>query len=1508
MDAAEYQTNALVVNNISFIGYAFYEPVSPPATFFGPGALELESALKNDGCLAYVDGTRRGLWCFRVWRKDGAPGTQPETSGFAKSVQKSGYTLSLAEEGAYEPAALAKTRGFGPNAANTPSSSSSSGSAILDLNFRNPSSATAPSTQPTLGLSVEQEPKLGTSNDAANSAPTSIRDTHGHFISAVLSALSTAFCAKTGATPMNPRTMLLPKVMEDEGSANAPILASLRAYLTTTGVLVAEISLSTVEGLDTLSDYATLPSIGITVLAAPLGVFATCQIPADSERSSVESAVGQSPDTQTLRLRSERDERSHPWRSICTKLLEARNGSCPVSGSQKWLNLQQIRRKPTEPKFDGKRTPLPHASPNISWPSSLCFCKALSKLSLKGGAEEPPPSEPHKSYDPLTLAKTWFLGSDKRDEEMAKKRQEREAAAARETALSDGQIQNTAGLSPLALQRLGNTGPPAGAMYPTPPDGVQIPVGVTPSMDGTVSSPGNNPSAMAMVDIDTVITIPGDTYHDGWENTGVKRERATGSFESENLFGDLGPDMFGDNDITDADFNFFDEQPDGMELTLDLQDMTGADTNLNLHPNLDAPAATELKVESPQPPPHIVPLSPVFAKPELKHARSSLTEDARRPVETQPDQHQQSSGTKRQASPFNPDTVFKRIRASLDNRKAFQQNSQIQISQPGSIFDKVDFGPSLSVVNSKYQGNGRFDVSFSQGPGPSTFNAPPTTEYLRRHNRGRKGLKEPPANISEIFVRMVNGQGSTSQHPSPTKLDDPPSDADEISLVSDLDDSSYESDEPLSPAKPTSVRRRRGDDDGESLATSFKELECLDAASPQLSLDLPRFSKSEVELSLAKYFADPEPPSFEVSLADQDFVMAAQILMEQASTSTLHLTNEAHRSLQTQLDRRRDLLSITNQSVQDLKSMLPTCFGEPVDSQFRPFMEIQDIPLLGQPTRMQPRPPGVDQLKPNNLFQIPSPHFELRRYESKLSVLPSAISFWESLGLGPSNGNKDINAICIYPDFAGLKDDVDCFLDRMQSIYESLKLGSFSRLTESVKIPGGLLPYQVDNPSETLQSIPSILGSAQLAGLSKLSDELFQLTAKETNFVVFFLYPADTPGAVVESCYSFHQLFERYKKLVAASRRPAENEMALQLVPIDFIASASSLATPSPVDFIRLAIETYDRCTFFGGPVPSPAIVLEKPLPRMIDFKLSASPSASLLHENTCLHIAYAQSIDERWVTAAWTDNRGSKQMTASYCLGRKGKSIATPLADVAHEIWQTTRDLISVWKVHWRIIITKCGVMEQSEIELWSILAQSDPKSITLTLLTVDTDPSLQLIPPAVKVPYNALGALYTTPVSTPQASMVSPEQSGNPPTPSLRDTATSAPTPGGGDSAVAPESDADATLVDVTDQTWGAVLSHRLNNSNSLTELNPAIASGYLVKRSGTRVEDPPVVMEVNIVHSEGNPRAYETLLREMLTYFRGLGTLARARGMVEKEVDVRPWHIAAAEKGVRALYLLM
>ncbi|KKF97462.1 Mediator of RNA polymerase II transcription subunit 13 [Ceratocystis platani] len=319
--------------------------------------------------------------------------------------------------------------------------------------------------------------------------------------------------------------------------------------------------------------------------------------------------------------------------------------------------------------------------------------------------------------------------------------------------------------------------------------------------------------------------------------------------------------------------------------------------------------------------------------------------------------------------------------------------------------------------------------------------------------------------------------------------------------------------------------------------------------------------------------------------------------------------------------------------------------------------------------------------------------------------------------------------------------------------------------------------------------------------------------------------------------------------------------------------------------------------------MPAPSILLDEPVQRSsIEFKTSA-PSESILHENSSIHVAYAKSLDNRWISIAWTDSRGLQQQTASYCLIRKGvRGQGMQWNDIAQDIWQATIELMAVWKVCWRVVISKCGAMDPSEVEYWTQLAQNETRaSFYLVLLAVDTAPALQLLPKAVQLSASVQSATYATPAGTPQAS--TPEVASTPR--ATADGPSTTPTPSTVD--VTSDPDGDGVLIDVAEQTWGIVLSHRLNNSMMPARQNLAMASGYLVKRGGMRCEDPPAVLEVNLVWLDGVARGVDPMLREMLKQFRGLGTLARARGVTE-QWDVRPWHIAAAEKGVRTLYALL
>ncbi|KAK4043135.1 mediator complex subunit 13 C-terminal-domain-containing protein [Parachaetomium inaequale] len=1501
MDAGEYETNTLLISNLSAISFRIYEPIAAPSSTYTFNASGVEHALRSDGHLVYMDAVRRGIWCFYLSSGDPTAAGHSERLGLHARMEVCGYPLGLVGDGNLEPIGLLKNRPLGTNAINTPSSSSSAGSA-LDANMRSAQPFSFPPTPVVVDGKVASTPV----GDVKGYGSVPAREIHEFFITAVLSSLTAYFCRTVGAILLNSRSALLPPQAFNSGS------------------LVISLHVSVLQGLVSSADVlrSSLLHAGPTVLAAPFGTFGTLQGVVDTESQVADGGYGQSPDTQVSRLRPDHCDKFLQLKTTCCKLLQMSGMSPSLLDGCSWLNIHFLQRKPYEQRADGKRTPLVGSGPTAPWPAVLCFRKPKMETMLDMSFEKALSGTGADHLDPLNKAKMWCQGVSEREAAAARRKKEREVALAREHADPDvrGHPQ-TNGYSPMALWRSSaNGGPPTatGTMYPTPPDGVQ-PSGVTPSFDGgQVQSPAGQPAMNALGDAHTAMQqdalAPG--LNAGWDGAEPRPEQTATNFSEDNLFGDLGEDMFEGNELTDADFNFFDEHPGSADMDLSGLPEMGSSTmgmqengNHQFAEQAQAAPSTENRMD-------IRPVSPQFTKPELRHARSTLAEENRQQTNMESFNRNSTIGIKRNPSPFNPETVFKRIRASI-RPPSLTISTQREPGRRRSLFEKVDFDPALSPASKKYEEKGPFDytsTALKEKESRALQNGGPlTTGRLLGSAQQRRNLKELPPDVSSIVAKLARVVPT-----GPRQQDDARSESDDGSSASSDEDTSDRMGHASSPAK-SSVVRRRPEDDVISMAASFRELEHVSADSPGYGpVDLSRLSNSEIpDFSLSKYFADPEPVPLRISASDDDFITVAQILTEQAASGFLRLAPQ--RPSSEVQDMRRSLVKAIRYSIRGLQKALPRSLAGAAGCQLRPFTEVQDVPLLVQPNgRVQVRPAEFP--KPS-IFLIPTPHVELRRYENQLSVLPSAVSFWDTLGLGPVQGPKSVVAVCIFPQLEGMRDNTSAFLDRVQSTYESLRLGAFERLPTIGSIVDSLvlLPIDHDMVSPGL-NLPRAR-SAYTDQMTNLAMSLAGVSMSEKNFVVYFAYTPENPGSIVDSCSAFQELFEHYKRCMMDRKKHITNELVLQLVPLDAVASETSLVVLSPAECTKLCLETYDRCTLFGGPMPSPAIMLERALPRGIDFKLAATPSPNLLRENSCIHVAYARSVDERWVTAAWTDNRGSTQSMASYCLGRRGKPLSRVLGDVIHEIWETTHDLISTCKVHWRVVITKCGPMEQHEMELWTGMAQAETRAtVSLVLLTVDTDPSLQLIPPAATIPLSAPSVFYTTPVSTPQPlSVVSPDQFGNPSTP-MGNTGPSigATTPGGDASSSQqqppqpnqPDADGagDTTLVDTAETTWGVVVSHRLNNSASLTDLNPALASGYLVKRAGPRQEDAPVAMEVNVVYSDNARAMYDVLLREMLAYFRGLGTLARVRGVTEREVDVRPWHVAVVEKAVRVLYLLM
>ena len=207
-------------------------------------------------------------------------------------------------------------------------------------------------------------------------------------------------------------------------------------------------------------------------------------------------------------------------------------------------------------------------------------------------------------------------------------------------------------------------------------------------------------------------------------------------------------------------------------------------------------------------------------------------------------------------------------------------------------------------------------------------------------------------------------------------------------------------------------------------------------------------------------------------------------------------------------------------------------------------------------------------------------------------------------------------------------------------------------------------------------------------------------------------------------------------------------------------------------------------------------------------------------------------------------------------------------------------------------------------------MLVDSSNQQVSVTILTIDTDPLLDfpLQEHTNRHPESSTG-LLATPANTPQSNAASPDISGF------------GTTPGGAAQVGTPPSsvaladhDAEARLVNLTNETWGVIISSTLQNpplpDPAISSTCPAVACTYLMKRAGPRDEDGMVRIAVDVVYSQAGHRA---ILKEVSAMYSGLALLARVRAMREGEAarrveSVLPCHVIAARRGHAAVSATM
>jgi hypothetical protein len=523
-----------------------------------------------------------------------------------------------------------------------------------------------------------------------------------------------------------------------------------------------------------------------------------------------------------------------------------------------------------------------------------------------------------------------------------------------------------------------------------------------------------------------------------------------------------------------------------------------------------------------------------------------------------------------------------------------------------------------------------------------------------------------------------------------------------------------------------------------------------------------------------------------------------------------------------------------------------------------------------------------------DIFHVPPPHVRLQRGDNVLEMLPPALYFWETFSLAPISGGKNVISFCFHPSSDALKEGADFLLDRVSSSYEAGRFGIHVRAEVESVVINGLVPVEIpeDAPRDYENGMKSLLSHLESFGsviASGVADE-------GMNVVIYVVNPFQHPSALVDICTGFVRMQRLYETCIATLPEAKPNHLVLQIVPASFVAH--KLGGVMRVGIVhRLAVEVYSRCipTDAGidydeaKRVSSPPIQLARPIPKSIEFRITPDPSPALLKENQLLHIAYSQSLDERWVAVAWSDNTGALQKTAIINLGRQNTAILRPFPDVMNEIWDTTIELIKYPAVKWRLCITKVcnnAAMPHDERETWQALVKTHERVSATYLLCADLSSPYRVSEtlPELKMEnfwpqanlYSTPPVVMNTPTPTGSSSIVSPDA-----------TAT---TPGGGFSESVAELDADAELLDAVDESWGVVVGHTVPKDQGKRKRSP---TGLLLRRDGGEEGGGwRVVVCFSVLEGGG-----VEVVREVVEVWRGLGVLGTfvgGRGGV-------PWMLA-------------
>lgn len=869
------------------------------------------------------------------------------------------------------------------------------------------------------------------------------------FISAVTGALSLQLIRRDHAIPLGSRTLFTaiesddhecPRIANDN-PASIPTLTTLHVQLTSVGKLMISLPTVAQDGITRLSQ----PSSALEdIVDAPRGTDLWLSPSGSVARlvsGNPDPAAAPSPYVTADATGNDRPRSVHhkQWKLAVFDWLKCFGLPVRPVDEMTWVEIEVW--EPFYSRLAGETWRLGEDNTptlplkRILWPAIYCFRRTRASLST---LINPLCSSPSLHNDPLGFAEMWrtveFPKPVERDPMPLSSHQDQQPKAETDS----GELDLPEGIESLSRASQYPELQTASLVYPTPPDGAaSLGVNPTNATDFFVedSSFGSLPNQTKVGSLAQIPTGDSDVPMAFGPSAGLVVGSGLYDTNDDDLFGDMDEQDFGDKGITDADFNFFDDAdfqglgdgPPGHG-TDEMADLLGAEPDLSPAVSMQPPGGSEQPLDRQDPVEHIE--TPQFSSTDQP---VKLEEEQIGPRDNTTPPSSQNDNNQTISPPLSPVEVKKIILPGPDG------NGQLPVSKGHkSYYKPVAFKQDMSNWDQKYGAAGKFwFTNAPSGPGKSTkADGDIPTIGLPRHTRNSVGSRD--------VAKTMDGHGS----PSTEVAQD-----DQSSVTSEGSDESASDSESSHATLPTLKRKRVHSNSPSTPAVSHGIAPMEDEQDTQGyraedAVFLGNLLSTFSDWSMTGYFSFPDNPVIPAIARKEVQVQIAQLLSDQVTQTSLN-----HK-----LDGDLGLGDFGSRLYSLRTSLEDTPFvGGSERLDLNNFASLQDSNNLFSPPSGGLTPRQSSQRREagrGSVSKLPSPHLRVRRGKDYLEILPAAISFWETFGLEPAHGPKNITAYCIHPHTAG--DAADVFLERLSLAYASCNLGTHSRGNETSFFEHGL--------------------------------------------------------------------------------------------------------------------------------------------------------------------------------------------------------------------------------------------------------------------------------------------------------------------------------------------------------------------------------------------------------------------------------------------------------------------